>query len=560
MSNSMKFLPLFLLVTVFYFSVAATPAMAAEPFVNPVLKTSGDGCQTNNLRIERFNAEISADERLKVCQAIEKITIRLNSHNWSPALSSELRAIWQVFSAEAGVTLRLIPKGTTYRMLAMAEAFPAGTVGETFEASVYLRPEASSKNSFFQVLLHELRHVYDFHETWKNKGAIHSLEVERRAFLLMSRLTEETREGVDGIPKFWKNSWQKLPEAEVSFKRREAVEKYLRGSKYYRQMAENQKTLALDFSRFKGAIKSDAAAPPSSSASADNRGPKDPTRLPNLPALPVTAAVLPQKIQELSFNLEKPKNPRDEKEILRVALSNEKKLYYGMNNFVYDQKLEFQCWKKGKVAASVSENNTIARAGNGGALFHTAAFQPALSPSSAPCTLDSQNLKTDFTETFWVSPALEKMPIRFAGFVETDGKTLARYTVLQPDERLFNELANEYKFIKPFRVFVGTIFVSPEDGQIVKFWGTSFPEDTVTGSNSKKVWGSYSVTALRQKLDIDKGLWVTVYVGTVAVANISKSPRPFSYTVKFENYRQSTTDIRILDNDDVAQTSLVSRK
>jgi hypothetical protein len=371
----------------------------------------------------------------------------------------------------------------------------------------------------------------------------------------MSKMTEETREGVAGVPKFWKNSWQNLPEAEVSFKRKEAIEKYLRGSKYYRQMAENQKVQALDFSRFKGAIKSDSTATAAASTTGNGGAQKDPTRLPALPAPPATIAVLPQKVQELSFNLEKPKNTRDEKEILRVALSNEKKLYYGMNNFVYDQKLEFQCWKKGKVAASVLENNTIARADNGSALFHTAAFQPALSPSSAPCTLDSQNLKTDFTETFWVSPALEKMPIRFAGFVETDGKTLARYTVLQPDERLFNQLANEYKFIKPFRVFVGTIFVSPEDGQIVKFWGTSFPEDTVTGSNSKKVWGSYSVTALRQKLDIDRGLWVTVYVGTVAVANVSKSPRPFSYTVKFENYRQSTTDIRILDDDAVAHSS-----
>lgn len=551
MPNSSKLLPLFLLVTVFYFSVAATAAMA-ESFANPVLKTSSNGCQTDNLRIERFNSEISIDERVKVCQAIDKITLKLNSNNWSPALSNELRAIWQVFSTEA-VTLRLMPRETTSRMLAMAEAFPSGTVGETFEASVYLRPEASNKNSFFQVLLHELRHVYDFHETWKSKGAMNSLEIERRAFLLMSKLTQETGERVSGVPKFWKNSWQKLPESEVSFKREASIEKYLRGSKFYRQMAENQKALALDFSRFKSAIKSDGAQ---SADNLDSR--KNGERMPDLPALPKTAAVLPQKIQELSFNLEKPKNPRDEKEILRVAVSNEKKLYYGMNNFVYDQKLQFQCWKKGKVATSVSENNTIARAGNGGALFQTAAFQPA--PSSSPCTLDSRNLKTDFTETFWVSPALEKMPIRFAGFVEADGKTLASYTVLQPDERLFNELANEYKFIKPFRVFVGTIFVSPEDGQIVKFWGTSFPEDTVTGSNSKKVWGSYSVTALRQKLNIDSGLWVTVYVGTVAVANVSGSPRPFSYTVKFENYRQSTTDMRILEDDEIAHSSLVSSK
>jgi hypothetical protein len=211
---------------------------------------------------------------------------------------------------------------------------------------------------------------------------------------------------------------------------------------------------------------------------------------------------------------------------------------------------------------SFSENNTVARSVAGNALLQPVSFQTPVSNSpNSPCTLDNQSLKTDFTETFWASPALEKMPIRFAGFVEIDGQILARYTVLQPGEKLFNELANQYSSIKPFRVFVGTIFVSPTDGQIVKFWGTSFPEDTVTGnSGNEKVWGSYSVTALRQKLNIDKGLWVTVHIGTVAVANIKGSSRPFSYTVNFENYRQSKTDVRVLDDEPFATVSLVSSK
>jgi hypothetical protein len=274
---------------------------------------------------------------------------------------------------------------------------------------------------------------------------------------------------------------------------------------------------------------------------------------------------LPQKIRELEFNLEKPRNPRDQAEILRAALSNEKKLYYGMQNFVYEQKLAFQCWKKGKVMGSYSENNTVARSTSGNALIQPGSFLTSATGTAvnagAPCALDNQNLKTDYTETFWASPALEKMPIRFSGFVDIDGQTLARYTVLQPDEKLYKELVNQYSAIKPFRVFVGTIFVSPTDGQIVKFWGTSFPEETVTGnSGSDKVWGSYSVTALRQKLNIDKGLWVTVHIGTVAVANIKGSSRPFSYTVNFENYRQSTTEVRILDDEPIAGLSLVSNK
>jgi hypothetical protein len=266
-----------------------------------------------------------------------------------------------------------------------------------------------------------------------------------------------------------------------------------------------------------------------------------------------TAALLPQNIREVEFDLEKPQSAQDANEILRVALRNEKKLYYGMSNFVYDQKVDFQCWRKGKVSASVSETNKVAHTSEGQTLMQLAAV-----PLSLPCAIDSGNLKTDFEETFRVSPALEKMPVKFVGFVEEDGRKLARYSVFEPDTRLFNQLAAEYPHIKPFRVFVGTIFVSPEDGQIVRFWGTSYPEDLVTGSSRQaspqKVWGSYSVTAKRQRLDVDGGLWVTVYVGTSAVAELGGDSKPFSYTVRFENYRQSQTDVRILEEETSTNT------
>jgi hypothetical protein len=550
MSNFPKYSFRTSLFTFFYFLIAAAGISAAD-FSNPVLKAPNADCATNNLQAERFNADVSPGERLKICLALDKITGKLNRTAWSPALSNELKSIWQVFSNEA-VILRSMPGGVSSQMHAMAEPFPSGAVGKNFEAAVYVRPDKSDAASFFQVLFHELRHVYDFHDTWKNKTVINSLELERRAFLLMSKITQETpeKENFSNLPKFWKDSWAKLPPQEIAARREAAVERYLQGNKFYRALSQGESKHALDFSNLRKTAKSN------DQQAAVSYG-KGGERLPNRPALPQTTAVLPQNIQEISFNLEKPKNPRDEKEILRVALSNEKKLYYGMNNFVYDQNLQFQCWKKGKVAASISENNTVARGDNGSALFQKVSIQSA--PNVSPCMLDSRNLKTDFTETFWVSPALEKMPIRFSGFVEVEGKTLARYTVLQPDERLFQQLANEFHQIKPFRVFVGSIFVSPEDGQIVKFWGTSYPEDTVTGSRAKKVWGSYSVTALRQKLNIDRGLWVTVYVGTVAVANIGGNAHPFSYTVKFENYRQSSSDVRILDDETPVADTMVSK-
>jgi hypothetical protein len=55
-------------------------------------------------------------------------------------------------------------------------------------------------------------------------------------------------------------------------------------------------------------------------------------------------------------------------------------------------------------------------------------------------------------------------------------------------------------------------------------------------------------------------LWVTVFVGTVAVANIGGNSHPFSYIVRFENYRQSTSDVRILDDEAIEAGALVSKK
>ena len=524
-------------------------AAAARNFTNPILKSPNSGCVADNLRGEQFASEIAVDDRVKLCRAIDKITNKLNETSWSPALAAELREIWQTFSNEP-VTLRLMPKDVSTRTLAMAEPFPDKTNAAVFAAAVYVRPEKSEEAAFFQILFHELRHVLDFYKTWRNKTQLDSLEIERRAYLLMGKLTQETpeKERFSGVPKFWKESWRNRSEAEISARRLRAVEKFLRCKKHYRDLGRDPNRRTLDFSYLKTTLETGAKTADAWQG-ADNRqwsggyNGRVGEPLPRHDALPQTVSLLAQNIRAAKLNLEKPKNPRDEKEILRVALSNEKKLYYGMSNFVYDQKLAFQCLKKGKVFASFTENNTVARTDDGNALFKLTA-----APAALPCILNYDDLQTDFTDTFWASPALEKMPMYFSGFHEVDGAVLAHYTVTQPDERLFTELAAEYPHIRPFRVVVGTIYVSPEDGQIVRFAGTSYPEENVTGTYAQKVRCTYWVKAVRQKLNIEDGLWVTVHVGTVAVANVQGKFLPFNYTVKFENYRQSMTDVKVLDD------------
>jgi hypothetical protein len=59
-------------------------------------------------------------------------------------------------------------------------------------------------------------------------------------------------------------------------------------------------------------------------------------------------------------------------------------------------------------------------------------------------------------------------------------------------------------------------------------------------------------------LNIKHGLWVTVHIGTVAVANVKGKAVPFSYTVNFNNYRQAQSDVRILDEVEAVTTTPAS--
>lgn len=510
---------------------------------NPVIVQSNRGCAADNLRGERFANGYSSGERLRICQALDRLTGKLNTTIWSPPLREELEEIWKVLSDQK-VDFRPMAPHISKKIIAAAQAFPDKTAAADFAGAIYLRPEKSDDPAFFQTTLHELRHLLDFYETWKNRTTLSSMEIERRAYTLVGKLTMETpeHEKFSGIPKFWKESWRKLSAAEIVAKRERAIAKFLGSKKFYREMSSDPNRRNLDFSFLKSTVVADN--PPFEIKNERKNG----VALPLHNRLPETVAYISQNIRESELELEKPINPNDDKEILRAALKNEKKLYYGMGNFVYDQNVNLQCLKKGKVSASLIENNTIARAADGNALFKLTAAETPL-----PCVVNYSNLKTDFTNTFWASPALDGMPIYFNRFETIDGLRLAVYTVPEPDERLFARLEAEYVNIRPFRVPVGTIYISPEDGQIVRFSGTSYPEETVTGVYAKRVRCTYWVKAVRQKLNLEKGIWVTVHVGSVAVANVNGKIRPFQYTVKFDNYRQSKTETKILEDGDESE-------
>lgn len=541
------------IVTFFIFSIAvfgqqnqysATALNGnSAAFPNPLLLDANKGCSPENLSAARFDNRIGVSQRVLFCETLREISIKLDG-DWSPALKSELRQIWQVFAREK-VKIRLFEKDVPSSVRAMAEAFTENTKGDGFNANLYLRPERTKDKSFFPILMHELQHVLDMHTAWKNKIGITEAELEKRAFRIVGKISQESPDAGKSfnMPTFWEEGWKHLPLAEISSKREEKIEKFMRNNEWYKHLLANPQKYVIGYASNQTTSFDEIAENPND----ENRG----ERLPRRMTIRQTEHKIPQQIEEVSFRMAKPANPKNADELLRAALANEKNLYHKMDNFVYDQNLRLQCWKKQNITENYELNRSIARTQNGEALSDGEKVSSTSSKPNLPsCVLDLETIKSDATDTFWAAPYLDRMPIKFNHFTIIDGIPVARYTVLEPTVERFDQIASLYPQIKTFRAFVGTIFVSVADAQIIKFWGTSVPVSKATGSKSAKTYGSYSATAIRQKLA--SGIWVTTLLNTVAVTDEKDRMKPFSYVVKYQNYRQGAADVNILDDEAVA--------
>jgi hypothetical protein len=519
------------------------PTFSGSPaaFPNPLVSDAGRTCLPQNLNTERFDKRISPNQQMLFCQAVQEISVKLDG-NWSPVVKNEMRQIWRVFFFE-NVKIRPLGKDASSNTQAMAEAFTEETKGVNFNANLYFRPERVKDETFFPIFMHELRHIFDMYLLWKNKTNMTEAEMEKRAFRLVGKINQELNETnlFSTTPTFWKINWRNLSASEIDRKRDEEIDKVMRNSSAYKYLLENPEKYLIGYSS-KSFLSESAINDP---LAIENNGEKLPNRL----DIRQTKNEIPQQIKDISFRMEKNANSKNPDQLLRAALINEKNLSRKMDNFVYDQNLQLQCWKKQKVTENYELKRSIARTNNGEALFENESIASSASKSAVlpSCVADLEMIKSDATDTFWAAPYLDKMAVKFDYFTNVDNIPVARYTVYEPTRQKFNQIASQHANIKNFRVFVGTIFVSIEDAQIIKFWGTSFPEAEQANSKSARVFGSYSATAIREKLA--SGIWVTTLLNTVAVTDEKDRIKPFSYIVKYQNYRQGTTDVTILDDE-----------
>ena len=559
---------------------------ARVKFSNPAVKKFEDGCTQANLNRNRFAGGISESQRLSFCQAFQTVSNELNNTSWSPKLQSELQEIWQVFMNE-NVKIRPMRRGIPRQIALAAEPFTRGGGGYGFNASVYIRPKFADKKVFFLLAMHELRHIYDFYKLWETSSALPEGELEKRGFRIMGRIARETKEKekFKRLPKLWKDSWAMQAQSKIDSRMEKTIEKFMKRSSFYKQRLKHPNRFMISFvgrrraydqsqmasnrepkTRRSGkALNNSSAAvavadrkftPPKlvrkktpakidTTAKSNNiaslKVSKNSIRLPDpIMTKPLKASVESAKLRA-PFVVTKARNRKSSEDLLSAAISNERSLYRKMDKFLYDEDFQLQCWKKQKIADRYSRKRTVGRTVQGKPVFQNEAILRVFKKKKAhqpSCLINFDAIDSDATETFWSAGYLKDMPIKFDYFTMLNGEKVARYTVYKPAKKKFEQIAAKYPHIKSFRVFVGSIFVSVKDSQIVKFWGSSFPERDTTGNRTNKTLANYNATATRQRLE--SGIWVTTALDTVAIAKKRGKMKPFRYSVKYKNYREAT--------------------
>lgn len=517
-----------------------------EPFIfqNPLLINSNDGCSADNLNLNRFDDALDLNDRLNFCGEIEKIIEKLNG-KWSPELQVELEKLWQVFQEEK-IIVRPINKDVSGKILAIAEAFTEKEVGSGFKASLFLRPQPFPDQAYFAVFMHELRHIFDFYELYRSHSNMTGVELEKRGFRIMGKISQESSNLFlnSQIPTFWEQNWNNLTPFEIEQKRDAKILKFMKSNSLYKRLLKSPENYLI------GYISNQFISPKKGLISKIEADP-DNERLPTQLALPQTNSEIPQNVKELNFNLVRAVNSANPTELLNAALENEKKLFQRMDNFVYEENLSLQCWKKEEITQNYESKWLIARTQTGETLVQDLKtnFDPIKRSINPQCVQNFNLIQADATETFWAAPYLDQMPIKFELFTQIEGIPVARYTVLQPTPEKYYQIVKQFPQNKIFRAFVGTIFVSVKDSQIIRFWGTSFPELGVKPDQSSKFFASYCATAIRQKLS--SGIWVTTLLNAVAVTKNGDKLKPFSYLVKYQNYRQGESEFKVLEENEV---------
>jgi hypothetical protein len=214
-----------------------TAGAADKIFSNPLLKNQNSGCTAGNLNQSRFSANLKASERILLCQSVASVAKRLNQGKWSAELGGELTEIWRNFAQE-DVFFAEMPAGKSSDILALTESFPPGRSRSRFSAVIYLKNDVADKKWFYHVFLHELRHVYDFDDLFARGYDLPTVELERRAFHLMSLMDEETPDAIrfSKVPQLWKDKWKELPRNIRDYKRDEAISNFLKKAEFYRDL------------------------------------------------------------------------------------------------------------------------------------------------------------------------------------------------------------------------------------------------------------------------------------------------------------------------------------
>lgn len=210
------------------FFVCVQTVRSEHIFANPILIDKSGSCESQNIDQTRFTPEFGNAEKRAICIGLGEIIDRVENTKWSNELIGELVAVWDTF-LNHDVFFSRFPPNTETDFLALAHSFPPGKSRDRFSAAIYLKNGVESQSSFYSLLFHELRHVYDFNESWKSGVKLPRIELERRAFLLMSLMDQETpiNRRFSIAPTLWQDNWINLEKSLLENTREKAIADYL---------------------------------------------------------------------------------------------------------------------------------------------------------------------------------------------------------------------------------------------------------------------------------------------------------------------------------------------
>lgn len=518
-------------------------AFAAPKFTNPF---STDFCKSYAPAL--FAGEWADAEKSKFCANINALATELNGLPDS-ANKSRILAAWNAWFDGKGQ----IGKMSYFEKQEIKQSVSGKVLGTTtfyvadhLQAKVWIKDSLLGDRKGQAVFLHETQHFADGLQAYSNRSTISSYELERRGHEIESLYAEIAVNPVSFFmrPSFWEDSWRKLPASVREEKRQKVIYDWLAKSPFYpNSRPMNHQMFNFDVLSGGGVLQTNVAL--------NNHG-KTTYFLDGRPLVEdvvlektkwdgvitwdaMTNPLKAKSSAQPAFEVVKAADASDPQGLWQAAVQNEGKLYREMADYLYQQKVFIQCVnKEEKPIAEYVRVSQMNRKQDGSVYEKIMQF-----PEEMPCVRIEAADLFDYTTLYWVIPNLAGRDAHFTAWDTIDGIEAAKFNIAQLSVNDTKDIGKR----TDNRYFYGDVWVGKADGQIIRLNGHTKPDD-----------GMHKYPHLRaDRKRTLAGIWLPFQVGgREDITGASGYVWRVNLLVQYENYLRFESDVKILDEEEIA--------